>query len=252
MRTGRDAGAHFGAHGFAVRVVDSPDALVADRVPPSSVVVFGPGVPPTVAADLARVFQASPHTKSVPLVWEHRGIPRSQTLGVAREGVLTVERIDDSVISAIHARLRAAEFEHTLDESDGGTALSWAAAQVLLDRSLVAAHRSNASVAVASVTVGEIITDDALPDLVEAFAREFRRGDIVCRRSDRNLVVALQGVSRRVAINRMTELFERFSMDEGSGRAGVAVFPTTDVPRPSSQQPPTPLRHCPDDTTGPG
>ena len=100
----------------------------------------------------AGVFQASPHTKAIPLLWEHRGTPRSQTLGVARHGVLAVERIDDSVISAIHARLRVAEFEHALDETEGGTALSWAAAQVLLDRSLVAAHRSSASVAVASVS----------------------------------------------------------------------------------------------------
>lgn len=213
------------AHDFEILPVASPDDLVRMRPTDDSVVVFGRGVADGVVATLARLIRATPATRRTPIVWAVDPAIRHHAHYAAREGVQTVDRVDDAVISHVRAQLRHAAFDHADEQSEMGTMLSWAAAQVLIDRSLVAAHRSGTSVAFASIDIGAETSSDALPGFVESFAREFRRGDVVCQRSDRNLVVALQGVSRRVATNRMTQLFERFAMDEGSSRVGVSVFP---------------------------
>ena len=215
----------FIAHGFAVRIVASPQELLRLRIEPDSVVAFGRAVRGRVALDLTRVLRASPPTRRTPILWHHAAADVHATVGVAREGVTTVSVVDDAVISALHAQLRAAAFDDPGEDLEGGRMLGWSAARILIDRSLVAAQRTNTSVALASLQVGSEIADDALDRLAELFAREFRRGDIVCTRSERNLVVALQGASRSVATNRMSTLFERFSLDDRKSRVGVAVFP---------------------------
>ena len=42
---------------------------------------------------------------------------------------------------------------------------------------------------------------------------------------DRTVAVALQGVSRRVATNRLSALLQRLGLDDGKSRAGIAIFP---------------------------
>ena len=224
---GVDAGVvdGFVAHGFAVRIVASPHELLKLRVEPDSVVIFGRAVRGRVALDLTRVLRASPATRRTPILWHHSASDAHATVGVAREGATTVAVVDDAVIASLHAQLRAAAFDDPGEDLEGGRMLGWSAARILIDRSLVAAQRANASVALASLQVGSEIADDALDRLAELFAREFRRDDIVCTRSERNLVVALQGASRTVATNRMSQLFERFSLDDRKSRVGVAVFP---------------------------
>ena len=215
----------FAAHGFSVRIVANPHELLQLRIQPDSVVVFGRAVRGRVALDLTRVLRSSPPSRRTPILWHHAASDAHDTVGVAREGALTVSVVDDAVIANLHAQLRAAAFDDPGEDLEGGRMLSWSAARILIDRSLVAAQRTNSSVALASLQIGAEIADDALDNLAELFAREFRRDDIVCTRSERNLVVALQGASRPVATNRMTTLFERFSLDDRKSRVGVAVFP---------------------------
>ncbi|MEM7287838.1 MAG: response regulator [Actinomycetota bacterium] len=215
----------FTAHGFSVRTVGSPHELLGLRVEPDTVVVFGRAVRGRVALDLTRVLRSTPAARRVPILWHHHSSDNLSTVGVAREGAMTAGVVDDAVIATLHAQLRAAAFDDPGDDLEGGRLLGWSAARILVDRSLVAAQRSNSSVALASLEVGSEIPDEGLARLAELFAREFRRDDIVCMRSDRNLVVALQGASRTVATNRMSTMFERFSLDERKSRVGVAVFP---------------------------
>lgn len=221
----RDVKALLELHGFVVITLRGPDSLITRPPPPHSVVIFGRGVSDQVVAELARALRATPASRRTPVIWLHDPAQRHHTPIVAREGVLAVEAVDDPVISHVPSQLRASAFDQADAQAEDGAILSWPAAQVLVDRSLVAAHRSGTSVAVASIDIGSEVPDDLLPRLVDALARDFRRGDIVSQRSERNMVVALQGISRRVATHRMTDLFERFSMDAGTSRVGVAVFP---------------------------
>ena len=78
---------------------------------------------------------------------------------------------------------------------------------------------------VAVVTIDPAISDEQRAHTLDSLGQEFRRGDIVGLRDDRTVVVTLQGVSRRVATNRLSELVDRFDLDDASGRAGFAMFP---------------------------
>ena len=218
------AAACLSAHGFELAPVAHPDRLIGHPIPPDAVVVFGADVIGPVCVEAARLIRATPATRRVPIVWHQADASDAHRLRAAQEGVVVVDEVDDVVVAGLSARLRAASFDAAEEELDGTTLLHWAAAQVLVDRSFVAAHRSGRSVAFVSIDIGPEVATEALPALNESFAREFRRGDVVCQRSERNLVVALQGVSRRIATNRMTELFDRLPLGDGSA-AGVAVFP---------------------------
>lgn len=215
----------FEAHGFETVTMASPEALVGLSDRHDAVIVFGLGVADVVVVELAKVLRTSPATRRVPILWHHDPSVRPHALAASRLGVITVDVVDDAVIANVNAQLRLNALDHAEQQNDAGTMLNWAAGQVLVDRSLVTAQRANASVAFASIDIGSDVADDALATFVESFGREFRRGDIVCRRSDRNLVVALQGVSRRVATSRMTELFDRYELEDGTSRVGVSVFP---------------------------
>ncbi len=218
------AAARFAAHGFELAPVSHPDRLVGYSMPPDAVVVFGRDVIGPVCVEAAQLLRATPATRRVPIVWHQNDPADAHRLRAAHHGIVVVDEVDDTVVAGVSARLRAASFDAAEEDLDGTTVLHWAAAQVLVDRSFVAAHRSGRSVAFVSIDVGPEVPTEALPALNESFAQEFRRGDVVCQRSERNLVVALQGVSRRVATNRMTELFDRLPLGDGSA-AGVAVFP---------------------------
>ena len=123
------------------------------------------------------------------------------------------------------ASLRAAEADRIEEEQASESILAWPAARVLTDRSLVAAHRTGASVVLALIAIDADLSDERRTQAIESLSREFRRGDVIGLCDDRTVAVALQGVSRRVATNRLLALMQRLGLDDGKSRAGIAIFP---------------------------
>ena len=80
--------------------------------------------------------------------------------------------------------------------------------------------------AVATIRLTNDVPHGQIDRLKDVLATEFRRGDTVGMRSDHDIVVALEGVSRRVATNRMTSIMARLDLDAASTSVGIALFPT--------------------------
>ena len=218
------AGQLLQAHGFrlqpAPRINDLPGLLQEAH----AAVIFGDTAAPANVIAVTRVIRAIPATRRAPIVWlaPH---PPEQREQARRLDIAPVDTMTEGVDARTKALLRATEADRMEEEQAIGSVLAWSAARVLTDRSLVAAHRTDTSVVVAVVTIDPAISDEQRAHTLDSLGQEFRRGDIVGLRDDRTVVVTLQGVSRRVATNRLSELVDRFDLDDASGRAGFAMFP---------------------------
>ena len=212
------------AAGFQVRPAPQIDALPGLLQEAHAAVIFGDTAAPADVVEVTRVIRAIPATRRTPIVWlaAHSLEEREQA---RRVDIAAVDSITEGIAARTKALLRATEADRMVDEQAVGSVLAWSAARVLADRSLVAAHRTGTSVVVAVITVDPHISDERRSHTLESLGRDFRRGDIVGLRGDRGAVVVLQDVSRRVATNRLSELLDRFDLDEGSGKAGFAMFP---------------------------
>ena len=220
----RVAGQLCRAHGFRIRRVPQINALPGLLQKEHAAVIFGDNAVPEDVAAVTCVIRAIPATRRTPIVWLGPHAPE-QREQARRLDIAPVESITDGIAARTKALLRATEADRMEEEQATGSILAWSAARVLTDRSLVAAHRTGTSVVVAVVTVDHGASEEQRAHTLESLGREFRRGDIVGLRDDRTVVVALQGVSRRVATNRLSELLDRFDLDGGSGTAGLAMFP---------------------------
>ena len=212
------------AHGFrlqrAPRINDLPGLLQEGH----AAVIFGDTAAPADVVAVTRVIRAIPATRRAPIVWLAPHPPEQQEQA-RRLDIAPVDTVTEGIAARTKALLHATEADRMEEEQAIGSVLTWSAARVLTDRSLVAAHRAGTSVVVAVVAIDSNISDEQRAHTLESLGREFRRGDIVGLRDDRTVVVTLQGVSRRVATNRLSELVDRFDLDDGSGRAGFAMFP---------------------------
>jgi len=213
------------ACGFRLRPSPRIDDLPGLLQKAHAAVILGDTAAPADAIAVTRVIRATPETRRTPIVWlaQHSTEQREQA---RRLDIAAVDTITEGVAARTKALLHATEADRMEEEQAIGSVLAWPAARVLTDRSLVAAHRTGTSVVVAVLTIGPDIGDEQRAHTLESFGREFRRGDIVGLRDDRTVVVTLQGVSRRVATNRLSELVDRFDLDDASGVAGFAMFPT--------------------------
>ncbi len=222
----REAASLLAEHGFHVLRVPGPNELHNAMQGRHCAVIFGAAVAPGIVFDLARLIRATPSTRRAPVVWlTGEGDDRHREQA-SRLDIFAVEEVGDGLVARVGSLLRKAAAEIADEGQSPEAILRWPAAQVLIDRSLVAAHRSGSSVAVATIAIGSTVPGEQVDQLEESFTREFRRGDILGRRGDRELVVVLQGVSRRVAVNRLSELLDRLDLLDDRSRVGIAVFPS--------------------------
>ncbi len=212
------------SHGFEILSVPGPNQLHEAMRGKHCAVVFGPGVAAHIVFDLARLIRATPATRRAPVVWLTRDDDENRREQATRLDIFAVTDLDDGLAGRLGSLLRRSAADIADEERAAEAILPWPAAQVLIDRSLVAAHRGGSSVALAAIVIGPDVAGEKVDQLEESLTREFRRGDIVASRGPRQLAVVLQGVSRRVAVNRLSDLLDRLDLLDGSG-VGVAVFP---------------------------
>lgn len=223
-RIARDAGGLLRAHGFRIRRAREIDALPGLLGQENAAVVFGDTAAPKDVVAIARVIRAIPATRRTPIIWLAPLTAEQQEVARHLE-ILAVDTVTDGIVAQAVASLRAAEADRIEEEQASESILAWPAARVLTDRSLVAAHRTGASVVLALIAIDADLSDERRTQAIESLSREFRRGDVIGLCDDRTVAVALQGVSRRVATNRLLALMQRLGLDDGKSRAGIAIFP---------------------------
>ena len=130
--------------------------------------------------------------------------------------------LDDLVVT-LKARLtRRSELEPVADGSVHTGTVAWTTALVLIERMLLVSFRQNVPVGIGVI---EVPVDENFAGLDEAIAREFRGEDVITRLDDRRLVVALQGVSRRVLMRRLNDIHQNFFLHERGIRSIGLEFP---------------------------
>ena len=211
------------AHGFAVARVDDPDRLPEAIGSSPGVVVLGPAMGAMAASGTAHLIRADPAARHNPIVWID-GL--AGPVLPARLDVATVDELDDAMAARLGAQLRRRAGDISEVGNVGNRILEWAAAEVLIDRALVAAHRTGRQVALATIRLDPLLDAERIADLAEVLGNEFRLDDILGRQGDRILVLALGGVPRMVAVRRLTSLLTRLGLGDGAARVGVALFPS--------------------------
>lgn len=114
---------------------------------------------------------------------------------------------------------RNATLDASLSEVADNSAVPWAVGSVLLQRLINESGRAKATVGVALLSLP---TD---PELDDKIAQAFRRSDVISRRDDRSLVVALRGVDRATLTRRLQGVLERLQ-PSNSIRSAIMEYPT--------------------------
>lgn len=212
------------SHGYAVTRIDDPDRLPEALGWAPGVAVLGPAIEASRARDTARLLRAEPVVRHNPIVWI-TGRAEDQSLP-ARLDVSVVEELGDVLAARIGAQLRRRAGEISEVGNIGSRILEWAAAEVLIDRTLVAAHRTGRQVALATIELDVALDNEAIAGFEEAVGKEFRLDDTLGRLGERTFVLALAGVPRSVAVRRLASLLAKLDLGDKSARAGVALFPS--------------------------
>ncbi len=103
--------------------------------------------------------------------------------------------------------------------------LPWSSSRILIDRLLTSSQRQGHVSSLALVTT-EIDAPGQMPigERYELLQRSFRDDDVVGRRSGDQIVIALNGAPRRIAVARVTDMLAKLGLLE-SHRVGVSEFP---------------------------
>lgn len=193
---------------------------------PAAGLFIGPDLDADDAIKVAQLVRAIPMLRSTPVAWMGEK-PTGTELIAARLGVDCVAD-DESYAWSLKLRQQLREAiaaNHVAADRIRTTLLPWAAAQLLIDRALVSAHRTGAAVSVATIRLDDELDQAAVDQVHDTLRTEFRRNDILGLRRSRELVVALQGAPRATATRRLGELVTRLPVSEGECRIGVAQFP---------------------------
>lgn len=209
--------------GFSVTPLDDPDRLPSRLGPGPGAVVLGPDIEATTASEIAHLVRADPRIRHNPIAWITDGVDPDLAPHL---DVSAIGELDDELMARLAARLRRLALASIDVDQVENVILEWAAAQVLVDRVLAAAHRTGRQVALATIQLDPELDAGRLAAIDEVFGKEFRIEDILGRRGDRNLVLALAGVPRQVAARRLGALLARLELDDGASRVGVALFPS--------------------------
>lgn len=206
------------AHGYRVADARSwPDLAAA----PYGAIVIGKKAGPKAMVDITRLIRSSAAARQAPIVWQGP-LPESLRLAASGLGVQIFDRFDDARAAALTTELRRGAADTDPMSIQADSVLEWSAARLLIDRALVAAQRGNSASAVAILRLPDDADIERHQQVSDLLVREFRRGDVVGLRSDTDFVVALQGIGRRVALDRLGALTRRLGPDI---RIGVADFP---------------------------
>ncbi|NNE95580.1 MAG: hypothetical protein HKN24_06080 [Acidimicrobiales bacterium] len=115
---------------------------------------------------------------------------------------------------------RNAIMDAALAEVADNTAVPWTIGNVLLQRLINESGRSKSTVAVALLSL------PADPQIDDEIARAFRRSDVISRRDNRSLVVALGGADRSVLTRRLQAVLEKIGTVRGRVRSAIMEYPT--------------------------
>lgn len=149
---------------------------------------------------------------------------RHQLLRDGADGVFGADAELDDVVVALKSELRRrGDLEPVTDPDARHGAIPWANAAVLVERLLTISFRRNVSMGLAVIRLPASAGPD---DLDEQIAREFRRDDVIARKGKDSLIIALQGVGRRTLLKRVTDIHQKYSLDEMGVRSAGAEFPS--------------------------
>lgn len=217
-------GAALRGRGADVHVIGSVDDLealaFADPDHAVEAVVVGADVDAVTADLLARRIHTDPRLRDIVVV--HQTDDMASHLGA--------HRAVDVLLPADVARHEVAQLvEHLVRRVrrsavrlGRGVATAPATTRIVLERLLVSAHRDGRTVSVATIR-----TDGSLDvaNLVAELSAEFRTDDVVGRWDGDQVVVALRGLTRRVAVERVRSALARYEGPHRPIEAGVAEFP---------------------------
>ncbi|MFT7600268.1 MAG: two-component system response regulator MtrA [Acidimicrobiales bacterium] len=136
-------------------------------------------------------------------------------------GALLVDA-DDLAVSLKSKLTRRAQLEPVIESKQRSGIVSWPTAVVMIERLFLTAFRQNQPV---GLVVLDLKVDEDTPILDRDIAREFRGGDVIARLDERHLVFALPGVSRRVLLRRIHDVYRKFGLSERGVRAIGLEFP---------------------------
>jgi DNA-binding NarL/FixJ family response regulator len=114
---------------------------------------------------------------------------------------------------------RNVTLDASLSEVPDNSAVPWAVGSILLQRLINDSGRSKSTVAIALLRL------PADPELDDTIARSFRRSDVISRRDNRSLVVALQGADRATLTRRLNGVLERLR-PQAPVRSAIMEYPT--------------------------
>ncbi|MFW2383055.1 MAG: response regulator [Acidimicrobiales bacterium] len=114
---------------------------------------------------------------------------------------------------------RNATLDASLSEVADNSSVPWAIGSVLLQRLINESGRSKTTVAVALLSL------PSDPELDDEVARAFRRSDVISRRDDKSLVVALRGADRATLTRRLQSVLERMQ-PAVRVRSAIMEYPT--------------------------
>ncbi len=130
--------------------------------------------------------------------------------------------LDNVVVVLKGALERRNTLEPVADPDARHGAIPWPNASVLVERLLTLSFRRNMPMGLAIVGLP---IDCGPTDLDEQIAREFRRDDVIARRTDDTLVIALHGVGRRTVLKRVADIHRKYGLDVLGVRSAGVEFP---------------------------
>ena len=150
-----------------------------------------------------------------------QNIERVETLSLGADCFWSVTAPHLEIAAELASRVRRnAVLDASLAEVADNTSVPWAVGSVLLQRLINESGRSKATVAVALVNLS------ANPELDNQIAQAFRRSDIVSRRDNRSLVIALRGADRATLTRRLQDTIERIDPSLSRVRSAIMEYPT--------------------------
>lgn len=202
-------------------------------------VILMPATGALTPDQLVRLIRTDPRTRSSVIVMISDSLDPVRVQGALRDGVDDVfgTHVDaDDLAVAIKARLRRrAELEPVADSSEHRGTVPWSTATMMIERMLLVGFRRSTPVGIGVLRLAngnrlddgasDRPYDSAADALDEAIAREFRGEDVISRMDGGHLVVALNGVSRRILMKRLGDLQQKYELAELECRAVGLEFP---------------------------
>ena len=209
-----------GADVSAIRATGDLDALAAEQADPIEALVVGADVATAAVEKLALRVATDPGLRDVVVV--RQASPRDEAGQVRGVDVVVPPGVARHDVAAMVERLVHRARRSVPLVQPGRRAIVAATMRIVLERMLVNAHREGRTV---SVAVVDMPTSPDLATLAAELAAEFRTDDLVGLWEEDRIVVALRGLTRRVAVERLRSALKRHDAPDQPARAGVAEFP---------------------------